>query len=133
MEVEGILHHVEDVTELEGLFVRQSAVPDLSDAFDHVGAPWTVRAIAVAAKHYQDAWHKLAAENRNLRDVLTSRSTIEQAKGIVMVEQRVGPDAALDLLLRLSQAWNVSLRDVAAAFVYDVSHPPGKNQLRDVS
>jgi hypothetical protein len=71
-------------------------------------------AVASAVTSSQ-AW---AAEVANLRRALTSRATIEQAKGIVMAERRCTPDDAFDLLRTLSQRTNVRLADVALALVY---------------
>jgi len=60
----------------------------------------------------------LRLEVAQLRYALTSRATIEQAKGIVMSERHCTPDEAFDILVRLSQNSNVPLRDVARALVY---------------
>jgi ribosomal protein L19 len=42
---------------------------------------------------------------------------IEQAKGIVIAQQRCGPDEAFDLLRRISQRTNVKLHVLAAQIV----------------
>ena len=60
----------------------------------------------------------LRLEVTQLRYALTSRATIEQAKGIVMAERHCTPQEAFDVLVRLSQDSNVPLRDVARALVY---------------
>jgi PAS domain S-box-containing protein len=125
-QLTGILHHVEDITDLEELVVPQLDTPEIMEAFHAAQPARTMRAIALAAKRYVDASLGLAAENQELRRTLSSRSTIEQAKGIVMSEMRVDPDAAFDLLVRLSQAWDVTPQDVAAAFVYDVAYSPDR-------
>lgn len=52
-----------------------------------------------------------------LQQALTSRSDIDQAKGILMAQQRCGPDEAFDLLRRASQRSHVKLRDIAAQIV----------------
>lgn len=122
----GVLNHPEDITGLDGLVVPQFDSPEVMDAFHAAQPGWTVRAIAFAAKRYRDACRELTVENRNLREALSSRATIDQATGIVMGEMRVGPDAAFDLLCKLSEAWSVNLQDVAAAFVYDVTDPNKK-------
>ena len=46
---------------------------------------------------------------------------IEQAKGIIMGQQRCGPDEAFDLLRRISQRTNVKLRVLAAQIVGHVT------------
>jgi hypothetical protein len=62
--------------------------------------------------------HALAAEVVNLRRALTSRATIDQAKGIVMAERRCTPEEAFDVLRTLSSNAHVRLADVALALVY---------------
>jgi hypothetical protein len=42
---------------------------------------------------------------------------IEQAKGIIMAQQRCGPDEAFDLLRRMSQSTNIKLHALAAQLV----------------
>jgi transcriptional regulator with GAF, ATPase, and Fis domain len=59
----------------------------------------------------------------NLRMALTSRSTIDQAIGILMAEQRCDAEAAFELLRKASQGRNTKLRDVAAAIVAAVATP----------
>ena len=60
---------------------------------------------------------RLRSENEHLKVALASRATIEQAKGIVMAEQRCTPDEAFQVLVRLSTRTNASVRDAAAALV----------------
>ena len=72
---------------------------------------WGLRAHAAAAE-----------EVRQLREALTSRSTIDQAKGILMARHRIDPDQAFQLLVRLSNDSNVRLADVARALVYQVQY-----------
>lgn len=62
----------------------------------------------------------LEAEVAQLREALTSRATIEQAKGMLMVTRRCSADEAFDLLRKLSQDTNVRLADVAAALIYQL-------------
>ena len=71
------------------------------------------------------AWDHLALvdEVMNLRRALTSRATIDQAKGIVMAKRRCTPDQAFKILAKLSQDTNVKLADVAAALVYKAHGP----------
>ena len=61
------------------------------------------------------ALHK---ENDQLRSALTSRATIDQAKGILMAEHGCSPEVAFGRLVKMSQDANVPLRDVARAIVY---------------
>lgn len=54
-----------------------------------------------------------------LREAMSSRAVIEQAKGILMARERCDEDAAFDALRRASQAENVKLREIAARVVDD--------------
>lgn len=57
------------------------------------------------------------AELENLRIALTSRSSIDQAIGILMAQQRCSAEEAFDLLRRASQSRNIKLREVATQIV----------------
>jgi transcriptional regulator with GAF, ATPase, and Fis domain len=74
----------------------------------------------------------LQAENRGLlarshvdqlRDALTSRAVIDQAKGIIMAARLIDADAAFDVLVEDSQRRNRKLREVAEEFVTKASKP----------
>jgi len=57
---------------------------------------------------------------------LETMPVIEQAKGILMAQQRCGPDEAFDLLRRASQRANVKVSALAAHIVEQVASPgPG--------
>lgn len=66
---------------------------------------------------------QLAREADQLREALTSRATIDQAKGIVMAQRGLGPDEAWAWLVKVSNDTNVRVADVAAALVYQVRRP----------
>jgi hypothetical protein len=72
-------------------------------------------ALAVALRI---AEHSKAIDN--LRTALTSRSTIDQAIGILMAQQRCDARAAFALLRQASQGRNIKLREVAAGIVTSV-------------
>lgn len=55
----------------------------------------------------------LSTTTADLRAALESRAAIDQAIGVVMAQNRCGPDDALELLRRASQRQNVKLRDLA--------------------
>jgi GAF domain-containing protein len=55
--------------------------------------------------------------NRHLEAALTSRTTIDQALGILMGQRHIPADEAFTVLRELSQRANVKLRDVAAALI----------------
>lgn len=62
--------------------------------------------------------------SRQLVDALRSRSVIDQALGILMVEQKCDAHAAFDLLRRRSQSANRKLREVAVDVVVHASGHP---------
>jgi AmiR/NasT family two-component response regulator len=57
-----------------------------------------------------------SAEDRPI-DLPETRAVIEQAKGILMATYRCGPDEALDLLRRASQAGGLKVHMLAAQVV----------------
>ncbi|GAA1133552.1 ANTAR domain-containing protein [Nocardioides aquiterrae] len=123
--VVGLLHQVEDITPLEKDLRRvmegyRDIIQDgpLTDGDARRFAD-AARAFARSATDYQ----VMAEEIMNLRRALTSRATIDQAKGIVMAERRCTPEAAFEVLAALSQDTNVKLIDVAAALVYKAQGP----------
>jgi len=59
-----------------------------------------------------------------LQAKLDSMPVIEQAKGVLMAQQRCGPDEAFDLLRRASQRANVKVSVLAARIVEQVAVPP---------
>jgi len=54
---------------------------------------------------------------------LESMPVIEQAKGVLMAQQRCGPDEAFDLLRRASQRANIKVSVLAAQIVEQVASP----------
>jgi PAS domain S-box-containing protein len=85
--------------------------PGGSDALADLGVD-TLDTAALAAT--------LATELEQLREAMVSRATIEQAKGVLMAREGVGPDGAFDVLREQSQHANRKLRDVAAELVAEV-------------
>jgi len=57
------------------------------------------------------------SEFARLQARMKSMPVIEQAKGILMAQQRCGPDEAFDLLRRASQRANVKVRVLAAQII----------------
>ncbi|RSM87418.1 ANTAR domain-containing protein [Kibdelosporangium aridum] len=66
-----------------------------------------------AYRRYQQA-HETT---EHLRQALTSRAVIDQAKGILMALRQVSADEAFTLLVEQSQRENVKLRDLASRFI----------------
>lgn len=60
---------------------------------------------------------KWAADVAHLQEALVSRSTIDQAIGVLMAQNRCSRDEAFGLLRRASQNRNVKLRAVAVAII----------------
>jgi PAS domain-containing protein len=66
---------------------------------------------------------QLRQQEAQLRDALTSRAVIDQAKGILMARQGMDADSAFAELARRSQQANVKLREVAHQLVEEVTRP----------
>lgn len=62
----------------------------------------------------------------NLQAALTSRSTIDQAIGSLMTQQRCDATTAFALLRKTSQSRNLKVRDVAAMIVAGLEHAAGR-------
>ena len=61
-----------------------------------------------------------------LEQALASRSTIDQALGVLMTQNQCTPDTAFGILRRASQNRNIKLRDVAATIIERYTgHPAG--------
>ncbi|MFI9005670.1 ANTAR domain-containing protein [Actinosynnema sp. NPDC053489] len=76
-------------------------------------------AVETALRHARG--HLRAREQvAQLRQALTSRAVIDQAKGIVMAVHRVPADQAFEMLVERSQRDNVKLRDYAERFIDDI-------------
>ena len=78
-------------------------------------------AVALANADLYASTANLAA---NLQRALDSRAVIDQAKGILMRDHRISPDAAFDLLVKLSNSGNRRLREIAQDVVDDVQRGP---------
>jgi len=80
--------------------------------------------LAVAAGNSAAA-ARSAEDAEGLRLAMTSRATIEQAKGILMERHRLTADAAFTVLTHSSQRTNTKLRDVANHLVRTGELPGG--------
>ena len=58
-----------------------------------------------------------ATEIAQLQEALASRSTIDQALGVLMAQNHCSRDQAFTILRRASQNRNIKIRDVAAALI----------------
>lgn len=65
-----------------------------------------------------------------LRARLDTMPVIEQAKGVLMAQNRCGPEEAFDLLRRASQRANVKVSVLAAQIVEQVANPRPDGQAK---
>ena len=70
-----------------------------------------------------DAYTAAATLARNMADAMRTRAVIEQAKGILMAEERISAEQAFQRLVELSQHANVKLRDIARHLVDKRTRP----------
>jgi two-component system, response regulator / RNA-binding antiterminator len=105
--VVGVLHEVEDVSALV-----TAPEPHAWSTTGDGPREWTA-----AVRRLRQANADLLEENRQLRAGLTSRATIDQAKGMLMARHGCGPEEAFERLIALSQQYNVKLRDIATGLV----------------
>ncbi len=77
-------------------------------------------AVAVAVAN-ADAHDRLAEQARNMRLAMESRAVIEQAKGVLVAQRRLDPEAAFEILREASQRYNRKLRDIASGIVQSAS------------
>ncbi|GIG37400.1 transcription antitermination regulator [Cellulomonas pakistanensis] len=100
------------------------------DVLDDVArfADDAARAVAVAAQAQEQR-----RTNEDLRSAIASRTVIDQALGVVMAQNRCGPEEAFDILRRASQTRNQKMRDLAAAIVASVSgqEPHSPHEFRE--
>lgn len=93
------------------LYGRPGAVGDRARAAELLGG---AVAALVHERHVRDELRLLAED---MERALSSRATIDQAKGIVMGELGCSPQAAFDHLVRLSSTQGVKLRVLAEQLV----------------
>lgn len=104
---------------------RDLAAGDRGDSFDDRRRAHEARQRAAADREQSAADRDAAAvEARqqtvaldHLRLALESRLVIGQAEGLLMAQHKLSPEAAFQVLVRLSRERNVKLRDVALSFV----------------
>ena len=58
-----------------------------------------------------------------MAEAMRTRAVIEQAKGILMADERIGDEQAFERLVALSQHSNIKVRDVARRLVDERSRP----------
>ncbi|MET8995988.1 ANTAR domain-containing protein [Amycolatopsis sp. NPDC004169] len=112
--IAGILHHVEDVTDLD------AALTDGDGTGWPPDQPRRLYEAVQLASRLRHANGEVRRENRHLREALRTRGVIEQAKGVLIGQRGCGPDEAFAILVRLSQETNTKLYDVARALLDSV-------------
>lgn len=124
-DVAGILVQISDVTPLRADVAAAmeyyravlaateptSGESDASQASEHHQR--MVDTFTEGIRHFND----LADEVTQLREALTTRATIEQAKGMLMISRRCSPEDAFEMLRRASRHNNVRLGEVAAMLI----------------
>ena len=83
---------------------------DCPGAVEFAGFAAAVVALALRLAEYEQRRH-------HLETALHSRSTIDQAMGVLMAQARLAADEAFETLRQRSQHTNTKLRDVAAAVI----------------
>jgi len=98
-----------------------------------------IRQMSAAARARAQAAREQARRGRSQREILrdslfarlrakmSTMPVIEQAKGIVMAEQRCGPEEAFDLLREISMRSNIKLHVLAAQIVMVTAASDGDN------
>lgn len=79
---------------------------------------------AANAAAFADLQAERALLTRRLEDALHSRAVIDQAVGILMERERLGPEEAFQMLRSASQKLNVKLRVIAAEILESAIGPP---------
>jgi GAF domain-containing protein len=89
------------------------------DVFDGAGLALAelLAAHASLAVQASTAYYTNRDLAEQLREAISSRATIEQAKGVLVAQQRCSPDDAFQLLVLASQRLNRKLREVAQTVV----------------
>jgi GAF domain-containing protein len=108
----------EDVLGALNVYSRElGAFDDESVAVGRVFADHA--AIAVGNVYHYSAAARVADQ---MREAMASRAVIEQAKGILMAQRRIGASEAFDVLVEESQHQNVKLRQIAEQMVREIEH-----------
>lgn len=126
-EVIGILHAVEDVTDYHEdvaaalrFYHQEISSQGASEETLRLRFADYAKVAMRNARRYTD----VVSEVESLREALTSRALIEQAKGIIMVRNHCSPDEAFDLLVTTSQRNNIKVRDLAGVLVRRTASEP---------
>jgi GAF domain-containing protein len=107
-------------------FARASDV--FTDPDRHAAKMFSAQAGVAAANAaaFADLQAERALLTRRLEDALHSRAVIDQAVGILMERERLGPEEAFQMLRSASQKLNVKLRVIAAEILESAAGPLGQ-------
>ena len=94
---------------------------ELGDAQVRTALPYAEQLAAAILS--VDAYRSAARLARDMAEAMRSRAVIEQAKGILMADERITDEQAFNRLTRLSQHANIKLREVARCLVEERSRP----------
>lgn len=95
-------------------FYSTDATP-VSEAFVQRAEAFAGYAAATVAN--VASYARVSNDVGNLRRALDSRAVIEQAKGVIMARDHCTPDAAFEILIRISQHQHVKIRGLAQGIV----------------
>ena len=94
---------------------------DLGDQHITAAVPYAQQLAAAIIS--VDAHRSTATLARNLAEAMRSRAVIEQAKGILMADERIDEYEAFKRLAKISQTTNLKLRHVARRLVDERTRP----------
>jgi GAF domain-containing protein len=107
-------------------YARRPAAFDDTSTDTGVELAGHVAVAVVNAMGYIDA----ARLANDMQQAMASRAVIEQAKGIVMAQNRCDAETAFGILRRASQSRNVKIRDLASDLVARVATRPRPSGMR---
>ncbi|MFJ8827483.1 ANTAR domain-containing protein [Streptomyces sp. NPDC102467] len=116
------------------LAIRHQQVLTAYRARLHAGARPAVRTPPPAPETADTEREALLREIQQLREAMTSRPVIDQARGILMVHAQCGPQAAWNILVEVSQRTNTKLRRIAEMIVtahLEDHWPPGPGSIAE--
>jgi len=117
---------------LVGALNVYSRTPNAFDA-DDVNLVRAFATHVTAAVSHAESRRTHQERAMNLERAIHSHSVIDQAKGIIMVQQKCTSDAAFGMLRKLSMDENIKLYDLAAALVASASGHPFRAPAAPIS
>jgi GAF domain-containing protein len=116
------MHIPTDTTDLAaGLNLYSRSRLEVSDATVRLAGTYAEQLAATLQS--VDAYKSTAQLTRDMAEANRVRAVIDQAKGIIMADERLTDEEAFQRLTTLSQHANIKLRDVAHRLVEERSRP----------